>query len=46
LWSQKRAFAREELCKHINPTATKEHATMEELLEVVFSVRSVPRLYK
>jgi hypothetical protein len=26
--------------------ATDAHATMEELLEAVFSVRSVPRLYK
>jgi hypothetical protein len=40
------AIAREWLCKHIVPMAKKEHATMEELLEVVFSVQSVPRLYK
>jgi hypothetical protein len=26
-------------------TATDTHATIEELLEAVFSVRSVPRLY-
>jgi hypothetical protein len=25
---------------------TEKHATIEELLETVFSVRSVPRLYK
>jgi hypothetical protein len=30
------ADARERLCKHIVSAATKEHATMEELLEVVF----------
>jgi hypothetical protein len=26
--------------------ATDKHATIEELLEAVFAVRSVPRLYK
>jgi hypothetical protein len=30
--------------KHIS-AATIEHATIEELLEVVFSVQSMPRLY-
>jgi hypothetical protein len=39
------AVAREQLCKHIVPVATKEYAIMGELLEVVFSVQSVPRLY-
>jgi hypothetical protein len=36
---------RERICKHIVPAAMKEHETMEKLLEAVFSVRSVPRLY-
>jgi hypothetical protein len=40
------AVARERLCKNIAPAAIKEHATMKKVLEAVFSVRSVPRLYK
>jgi hypothetical protein len=28
------------------PTATNPHATIEELLETVYSTRSVPRCYK
>jgi hypothetical protein len=40
------AVAREQLYKHIVPTAMKEHVTMEELFEAVFSVQSVWSLYK
>jgi hypothetical protein len=30
--------------KHVS-AATNQHATKEELLEAVFSIRSVPRIY-
>jgi hypothetical protein len=32
--------------RYTDPAATKEQTTIEELLEAIFSVRSVPRLYK
>jgi hypothetical protein len=38
-------IARQGEPQHILPAATKEHATIEELLEAVCSVLSVPRLY-
>jgi hypothetical protein len=38
------SVAREQLCKHIILVATKEHTTMEQLLEAVFSVQFVPTL--
>jgi hypothetical protein len=39
------AVAREWLGKHAS-AATDMHATIEELLEAVFSMRSMQRLYK
>jgi hypothetical protein len=38
------AIARQRRCKHIS-AANIQHAIVDELLEAVFSVRSVPRLY-
>jgi hypothetical protein len=35
------AVAREQLCGHVSPPATREHAIMEK----IFSMRSVPGLY-
>jgi hypothetical protein len=40
------AVARERLRKHIVSAAKREHATMEELLEMVFSVWFVLKVYK
>jgi hypothetical protein len=44
--SQQPSFAKQWLCKHIVSAATNTRETIEELLEAVFSVRSVPRAYK
>jgi hypothetical protein len=43
--SEETAVARKLHGKHIS-SVTNTHATIEELLEAVFSLRSVPRLYK
>jgi hypothetical protein len=42
--SEETAVTRQRLGKHI-PAATNTHATMEELLDMVFSVQSVLMLY-
>jgi hypothetical protein len=39
------AFARQQLDKHMS-TVTDTHAAVEELLEIMFSVWSLPRLYR
>jgi hypothetical protein len=41
---ENKAVARQRLRKHVSP-ATHKQATIGELLEAVFSLRSVPRLY-
>jgi hypothetical protein len=41
---EEEAIARQWRCKHVS-AATNQHATVEELLEALFSVRSVPTLY-
>jgi hypothetical protein len=40
---EKVAVVRQRQGKHVS-AATNQHATIEELLEVVFSMRSAPRL--
>jgi hypothetical protein len=41
---QEAAIAKQRRDKHISAT-TNEHAAIEGVLEVVFALRSVPRLY-